>query len=330
MPRSTARRLDSAPPRHMEIDAALSSPPKLPAKPPVFPAPKAKAKAAKPAKAKAKPAPQHAEPNFAPLDPLSSTLIPISRRQASAFPYMGMVKLDVDVITTRALYVLTNTGHGATIIGGMTAAPWAGAWNISAISSSPASGGPSSGRAMKCSLEITNNTAQMTAGGRVYVLKTSQRLAAAAAPSGMTTAQMNAMFDSIRDHPEVKPYDGVDFKKTDKHGRHPTFVCDVVDGVDYENFRPWQGSESSDAFFSHVLTWSGMDASSHERPMSTVFVLIEVPDNKQVYTLSARGSFYTRWPLTTVPGQTQFDIPVASLDRINQLTTAAPDGLGAM
>jgi len=136
--------------------------------------------------------------------------------------------------------------------------------------------------------------------------------------------------DSIKDHPLVKAYDGADFKRLDRHGRHPTFICDVVDGVDYENFRPWSGMESSDGFFSHVFSWSGMDNAAHERPMSTVFVLFEVPVNSQVYTLSARASFYTRWPLTTVPGQTQMDIPVSSLERINSLTAVAPDGLGAL
>lgn len=328
--------------RHMDVlPSSFPTPPPKPglAKPSVGPmqsygTAKTKAKA-KVSKAKSEHASERrgGEPNFQPMDPLSTVLIPISRRQAAAYPYMGMIKDVVSLPTTagfRTLYVITNTGHSATVMGAITTAPFQGVYTIPAISGAPASGGPSSGRAMKASVEITNTTAAMTAGGSVYVLKTDQRVSIPGLPTSLTAAQINTLCDSVKDHPLVKPFDGADFKKTDKHGRHPTFMCDVVDGVDYENFSAWQGAESIDGFFGHVFTWPGLDSNTHERPMSTIFVLFETPVATQTYAVSARASYYTRWSLATVPGQTQMQIPIASLDRINALTTTAPDGLSGL
>lgn len=324
--------------RHMDaLPSSYPTPPPKPgsAKPSVGPmqsygTAKTKAKAKAP---KAKPEPpsdrRGGEPNFQPMDPLSTVLIPISRRQAAAFPYMGMVK-DTVSLSGRTLYVITNTGHSGTIMGAFTTAPFQGVYTIPAISGAPSSGGPSSGRAMKASVEITNSTAAMTAGGSVYVLKTDQRVSIPGLPTSLTAAQINTLCDTVKDHPLVKPFDGADFKKTDKHGRHPTFVCDVVDGVDFENFSAWQGTESVDGFFGHVFTWPGLDSNTHERPMSTIFVLFETPVAAQTYTLSARAAYYTRWSLATVPGQTQMEIPIATLDRINALTTTKPDGLSGL
>jgi len=57
--------------------------------------------------------------------------------------------------------------------------------------------------------------------------------------------------------------------------------------------------------------------------MSTAWIVLSPPAVAQSYTISCKASFYTRWGLSTVPGQSQFDVPTASAGFINRVQSYA-------
>jgi hypothetical protein len=57
--------------------------------------------------------------------------------------------------------------------------------------------------------------------------------------------------------------------------------------------------------------------------MSSIWVIMEAPSVAQAYTLQFSGSWYTRWPLDTVPGQSMRPVPTAPASAINAARDAA-------
>jgi hypothetical protein len=62
--------------------------------------------------------------------------------------------------------------------------------------------------------------------------------------------------------------------------------------------------------------------------MSTTFFLFEQPATNQTYNFTARGMWYTRWPLDTVPGQHHRHVPVASQGVVNAIHSALESRAG--
>ena len=51
--------------------------------------------------------------------------------------------------------------------------------------------------------------------------------------------------------------------------------------------------------------------------MSTLVFLVDTPVELQNYTFTARGSFYTRWPMEHVLGQHHPPVPTAAASVVN-------------
>lgn len=239
--------------------------------------------------------------------------------KATALNSQMLYNFPIPVDGYRRMFVVTNTGHSATVAVQLQTngtSPGTSAYHVPIYNQTPAAGGPTSGRCMKAGIHITNCTADIRAGGRVFVLHCDQRVALPTALTSMTGAQMTALFDTVMNHPDTQSYSGKSFQ-----GGSETFSTHVVDAIEYETFRPWIGQDTIDSFGNHPFLYTGGPGILDDglRPMSTVFVLFEQPADPQDYVVRFRHSIYSRWTLGTIGSLTMKDVAVASPGLLNRI-----------
>lgn len=244
---------------------------------------------------------------FSTLHPMPT---PVAQACGTALPFSGVSRFDFNQSTDRTIIFAANTGTSAmtslrVTLGGT---PGLTLSNIPVINASDSTGGPTSGKAMKLSLDLVNSTSLLNMGGRVTVLNARQRVLLPAAPASMSSAQWNLFIADVRNHPDARSYGGADFREPKMFLAHP-----VDDG--YNEFEEWLGTTNADRYCDHFAVWSG--SVPQKRRMSTIIMVFESPPSTQEYTVSIRSSYYTRWPLSSVPGQTQRQVPTAPLTVIN-------------
>lgn len=251
------------------------------------------------------------------LSPHSSLEIPTLLRSGQAFAYTGATRFQLpQALNETILLIATNVGSSGSVVQVVrqvgaavpTALPPA---TISTLSSPDSLFGPTSSRAMKCGLSITCDTPALTRGGRITFMNGQSRVRMDTAPSsfGLTTFQF--LVSTIQSFPTSQSFDATHFGETRE------FTSNVVDQVRYTDFHEFAGALTYDEFMSHVAVWPG--ASIRDRPMSTMWVVLSPPADPQTYTICANAAYYTRWPLSTVQGQTQKDVPIAPASVINQI-----------
>jgi len=250
------------------------------------------------------------------MSPHSPMLIPSLTSAGAAFPYGGMVRVNISLaVGDRAIIAVTNTGTAGTIMARvqLTAAGVfvRDAFTIPTLALGDEAGGPTSGRAMKCGVSVVNTTQFLNRGGRVYHLNADQRVRLAAAPSAWSVAQFGSAFETLIAHPRTIEGDGAEY------GKPREFISHVVDQSRYNDFAEWNGTATLDEFYLHTAVWPASAPS--DRPMSTTFLCFDAPATTNTYTLTARGVFYTRWPLDTVPGQCHQKVPVAEPHAVNTI-----------
>jgi hypothetical protein len=170
---------------------------------------------------------------------------------------------------------------------------------------------------MKAGLTVVSTTAALTRAGVVYVLNTDQRVSIPVNLNVLTYTQCSDFFATIRAHPDCVAYGAEHFRELKE------FHCHTVDNITYETFQPYEGTLDTTGFGQHVFAIQGQPKT--HRPMSTIFMIFDRTATPQDYMVSARGSFYTRWPLNTLGGQVATDIPVISekkYDAANQKAKA--------
>jgi len=165
---------------------------------------------------------------------------------------------------------------------------------------------------MKAGIHLVNTTPVLNRCGRLYHLNGTARVFLPANPNVMSATQWNDFAAAIIAMPDATSYEGDAFGGTGKH-----FHTNVVDNVDYEDFKVFGGTDLFDTWYSHVGVWPGLTPSP--RPMSTCWLVMEPPTLAQTYNPTAYGQFYTRWPLTSVPGQNMTPIPTADNQVINAM-----------
>jgi len=245
------------------------------------------------------------------FSPWNDLLVPVISSEGKAFPTRGIVRDDATISASTFMYIATNGGVSGTVLGAVvnSAAPSLVPFTIPTLALSDSSGGPTSGRAMKLGLTLVNTTKVLDQGGRLYILHSNQRFSLPAAPSAMTQAQWTTFFGTVKDHPDTTPYQGADFSNPKAMVSHP------ISDPDYHDYNQWVGTETFDQFAAHWATWSG--ASVRNRPMSTIVILFEIPSASQSYTVSVSANFYTRWPITSIPGQHSTYVPTAPAAVLN-------------
>lgn len=262
------------------------------------------------------------QPKGVPLDmhhlsPHSSLEIPTLLRSGQAFAYTGATRFQLpQAVGETILLIATNTGTSGSVV---TVVRQVGAGlptaiapaTISTLSSPDSAFGPTSSRAMKCGLSVTCDTPALTRGGRVTFMNGQARVRMDTVPSAFALSTFQFLVSTIQSFPTSQSFDATHFGETRE------FTCNVVDQVRYADFHEFAGALTYDEFMAHVAIWPG--ASSKDRPMSTIWMVLSPPSDPQTYTISGTGAYYTRWPLSTVQGQTMKEVPVAPASVINHI-----------
>ncbi len=249
----------------------------------------------------------------------ASAPVPSPFVEGKAFVIRDVVRTDVSSHATKPyIMIISNTGQAATV--GMLvnltgASPSVTVVNVPTVTAADDAGGPTSGRAMRCSVGLVNTTPMLNRGGRVFTLNANQRFALAGQPSLMTEAQWLTFAAEIRSHPNAKAHDATTFSK-ELH-----LVSHSVDQTEYLSFNEWMGSVTPDVYASHIAVWPA--AGIRERPMSTVVIIVDPTSTTNTYTASVHAEFYTRWPLNTVMGKHMKPIPTAPVAQVNAINQHA-------
>lgn len=176
---------------------------------------------------------------------------------------------------------------------------------------------PTSARAMKMSAGGVNTTSNLNRGGGVTTIMLRQRLLFPVAPSAMTGAQWLAVAETLNSHPNANILDAEAFSKGRVYDSMP------ADTTSYKNYREWQGALTVDGFFNHMAEWPTQAAVIGERPMYALGMLVEASASDQTWRFTATASFYTRWPLDTVPGTSMSVVPTAPAEVLNKHSSVA-------
>jgi hypothetical protein len=288
-------------------------------------------------------------------DPLNPSPVPTTVSDGHAHINTGMDRKSFTLSPSdKAMLFVTNPGSSG-LVG--TMAKWSGStiiWNtfvLPTLAGNAVSGnGPTAGRAMKASVSILNSTPARKVGGTVLTLNATQRIVwPTTANTNLSVTQIEALFAQIENQAQTRLHTGESFKTSQCMRCHPS------NDVEYTGFRPFSPTEAGDDLdalastktpaqvsaladinrFLEVIStctpYSGLnDVTSpypafHElqrRPMSTLCVLFDSPPEVQSYTISARGTYYSRWPLEHVLGQHHPPIPSAPAGVVSRLRDA--------
>jgi hypothetical protein len=241
-------------------------------------------------------------------------LIPSLVSEGNAFPISGVVRNTSTTSTSaKRIIIGTNTGRAGTVWVEVLAqaSPATAVYTIPTLSAADTAGGPTSGRAMKFSLALVNVTSALKRSGRVFTLNANQRFSLPATPSSMNQLQWNDFASSVESHPHTVARSAHDFVHPQSMVAHP------VDQSTYVDYGEWHGTYTFDEFMSHISIWPGH--TPEDRPMSTIVMVIEPVSDENTYQITGGASFYTRWPLNTVMGQSMKNVPHAPASYVNKI-----------
>lgn len=285
----------------------------------------------------------HGVPNY--MDPMCPLPVPAVMSNGRALPHTGLVSDDFVVHANRKILLVTNAGESGTVAllievtneGRAMGSPVM--YTIPTMAQGDADGGPSAARAMKLGVTVINCSNALKRGGRVTYLNSSQRLPALgfdmpfAGVSYWHLGNYQALVDGVKSSPyrrritaddliEPKqliayPVDTISYNefksfKGSLPNEHITMPAATVDGVNYgEHTRTHTG------FLDYVCVHSPGNPEVAPRPMSTIAYIFEPTSEPQDYSLTIRASYFTRWPLTSVPGQSMRPTPTAPVAHLN-------------
>lgn len=193
-------------------------------------------------------------------------------------------------------------------------------FTIPTLSAASGAGGPSAARPMKLGASLVNCSNMMKKGGRVIYLNTGQRLPGRVATADQTDTRKE--FTDILEAIATSPYSKV--TSGDQLSVPQQLISHPIDQTAYNLFDAFRGTLDYNVFYDCVFS-PPMETLSEQtlRAMSTIAFIVEPTSEVQDYTLTIRASFYTRWPLTSVPGQSMQYIPTAPNTNINNMRDAA-------
>ena len=273
----------------------------------------------------ASPRPQRI-PNF--LNPMVPIPVPCLLSEGMALPHTSLVSHDFTVGTaTTKILVVSNVGNSATVgflyeVDGSGLLLGHTPFVIPTVASSDSAGGPSSCRAMKFSCSVVNCSNALKRGGRVTYLNSSQRLPALGSVSLGGQWDFSGIISGVKSSPYRRRIMGGNLAVAKQLIGFP------VDNTSYSRFDNWRGSIDEVEFNEHTLGAStanviGSASSLSQRPMSVICYIFDPVEDIQNYSVTIRASYYTRWPLASVPGQSMKAIPTTTANVINHISNHA-------
>jgi hypothetical protein len=249
--------------------------------------------------------------------------------EGKALPLTSLTTEDFIVHDRPVLLICSNTGVSGTVGYLVTLNPdysfptgtYPVVITLPTLAQSSSQGGASAGRAMKLSVSVINASNSLKRGGRVTYINSSQRLPGYTSPSTGNYDFSNVV-SAIKTSPYRRRISGDVLASPKQLTSYP------VDTSAYSRYSLWQGTLDADGFLQHVMTASDIlsipsTLESNQRPMSLIAYVFEPVTDEQAYSVTIRGSFYTRWPLTSVPGQSMRPTPTAPPAVINSHTDQA-------
>jgi hypothetical protein len=276
--------------------------------------------------------------------------VPSVLSDGRALPHTGLISDDFVVHLNRKILLVTNTGDSGTVgmlvevdsNGSVVGLPVT--YTIPTMAQPDADGGPSAARSMKLGVTVINCSNALKRGGRITYLNSSQRLPALSFtlpvppllhPSNWHYGQYQNLVDGIKSSPYRRRITADDLVTPKQLIAYP------VDSISYNKYSSFKGALSSSVFLTPETVEDGVTYPAHNRthtefldyisvhspgnpevtprPMSTIAYIFEPTSEPQDYSLTVRGAYYTRWPLTSVPGQSMKNTPTAPAAHLNQL-----------
>lgn len=264
------------------------------------------------------------------FDPTNTIPLPAIQAEGKAFSVTGMFSHNFEVHETPVLMIATNTGCTSDVgyiipldinYATTTSATVAGNTNflrfsIPTLDLHDTAGGPSAARPMRFGVSVVNCTNLMHRGGRVFYLNSAQRLpyVQPTTENSLTTYDFTEVVEAVKATPVRQAVDGADLKA----GQH--LIGFPTDTTQFHAYNVWKGKQNDfDTFLKRV----SVAYSDVTKPMSVQCWIFEPTTQKQSYEVTIRSSYYTRWPLTTIPGQKMSVTPTAHPDVVNGAMHAA-------
>lgn len=252
------------------------------------------------------------------LNPLCPAPAPTVTSDGKALPLNGLESHDFRVDSENTTILLaTNTGSSGTVAAvfqvdsnGTYKDGTMKLLTIPTLAESDNAGGATSTRAMKLSVSVVNCSNGLKRGGRVTYLNSAQRLPTLKydANSKWSYADLIA---GVKACPYRRRLNGAELA-------HPKqIIAFPVDGTKYRAFESHHGTLEIAPFQSHIMAAGAIITDPKARPMSSIAFIFDPVTDPQDYSVTVRASFYTRWPLTTVPGQKMQTMPTADPKHIN-------------
>lgn len=253
------------------------------------------------------------------LDPKCPDPAPRLVSVGKALPLTGLASHEFTVGSeNRALLIITNLGSSGSVGVFMQIAPNGTAVSgssvvltIPTLAQAEHIGGPTAASAMKFGVTVTNCTNAWKRGGRVKYINSSQRLP----PCWDGDGNMN--WARVLTGIETSPYRVLTTGDQLVQGKQ--LIGYPTDRVEYETFHQFEGQMLFGKFTRHVCSDEHAPTGSESLPrgMSIVAYVFENTADPQDYSVTVRASYYTRWPITSVPGQSMKQIPTSDAAHIN-------------
>lgn len=244
--------------------------------------------------------------------------------EGESFPIKGLVRETLTTVAgTSYIYIFHNAGDASNAFGVIKndgVAPTFQSLGVPVVGSKASAAGPTTGRALKLSVHLQNDTALLARGGRCYIHTAANRIRLPQLPSTMSSAQVTALADVLKAHPATRACSGTDFGGPTEYTSYP------LDTTDYHDYRTWEGGVSFDIYAESFAVWdvAGANSTERPRPMAPIIFMIEDTGTAvQQWTMSVRPTWATRWAVDTVPGQNMRPLRTASPAEVNAAALAA-------
>jgi hypothetical protein len=245
------------------------------------------------------------------MNPLDPRPVPSPNFEGKAFAATDMYRYPFSMLGG-ALIFSTNVGDAGTVLSVYNRS----SATFGVYTTPTLAAGPTAGRAMKASLSLVNTTPAIHRGGSVYKANINQRLELPAAPSAMTQTQWESLIADLMAHPET-----IEMTADDFAGHTEPLIAYPSDSTAYHGYSDWKTNVTKDEFFEYFSQWPSSEY--RPRPMSTLMYIIGPQSTANTYSATARASFYTRWPVDTVPGRQSKAVPTADPSKVAKIHATA-------
>lgn len=200
-------------------------------------------------------------------------------------------------------------------------------YHLPTLSQSAMNGGCTSSRAMRLSCSVINTTNVVNRAGSVYYINSAQRL-----PEYDQQNGYSLIMNAVKSHPSRRVTGGD--RLLGSAGAPSKLLAYPTDMPKYHEFEEHTGrmTDNDDGrheYLRHIVEYVGTGTPPAlgplPRSMSIMVFYLESPPVAQTYRITMRGSMYTRWPMTSVPGYHMKPMPTVDASTYNHVVDHAEE-----